>query len=156
LSHYRVMPGSGRVRSLLAGEPEQREEGPDGALDGLAPRWPPPVPGGHGAGRGWAALWPRGFYDDFPWPGHPAVVFGVAAVTLDRRLAPTVLAAYLGFALPHLVFHLEHLGPFGAGDAVAQSGDAGGHGGAARAPARPAPPGSRSSGEGALLIGPDP
>jgi hypothetical protein len=62
----------------------------------------------------WAALWPRSFYDDFPWPGHPwvallgaynehlvrdfgamnlamAVVFGVAAVTLDRRLASTAL-----------------------------------------------------------------
>jgi hypothetical protein len=19
----------------------------------------------------WAALWPRSFHDDFPWPGHP-------------------------------------------------------------------------------------
>ena len=91
----------------------------------------------------WAALWPRGFYDDFPWPGHSwvgllpaynehlvrdfggmnlamAVVFGVAAVTLDRRLATTALVAYLVFALPHLVFHLDHLEPFGAVDAAAQ------------------------------------
>ena len=91
----------------------------------------------------WAALWPRSFYDDFPWPGHPwvallgaynehlvrdfggmnlamAVVFGVAAVTLDRRLAATALAAYLVFALPHLAFHLQHLEPFGTVDAVAQ------------------------------------
>lgn len=91
----------------------------------------------------WAALWPRSFYDDFPWPGHPwvallgaynehlvrdfgamnlalAAVFGVAAVTLDRRLAATVLVAYLVFALPHLVFHLQHLEPFGTFDAVAQ------------------------------------
>ena len=91
----------------------------------------------------WAALWPRSFYDDFPWPGHPwvallpaynehlvrdfgamnlamAVVFGVAAVTLDRRLATTALAAYLVFALPHLLFHLQHLEPFGTFDAVAQ------------------------------------
>ena len=91
----------------------------------------------------WAALWPRSFYDDFPWPGHPwvallpaynehlirdfgamnlalAVVFGVAAVTLDRRLAATALAAYLVFALPHLLFHLQHLEPFGTVDAVAQ------------------------------------
>ena len=91
----------------------------------------------------WAALWPRSFYDDFPWPGHPwvallpaynehlvrdfgamnlalAVVFGVAAVTLDRRLATTALAAYLVFALPHLLFHLQHLEPFGTVDAVTQ------------------------------------
>jgi len=91
----------------------------------------------------WAALWPRSFYDDFPWPGHPwvallpaynehlvrdfgamnlamAVVFGVAAVTLDRRLATTALAAYLVFAVPHLLFHLRHLEPFGTVDAVAQ------------------------------------
>jgi hypothetical protein len=91
----------------------------------------------------WAAGWPRGFYDDFPWPGHPwvsplpaynehlirdfggmnlavAVVFGVAAATLDRRLAVTALVAYLVFALPHLAFHLQHLEPFGTVDAVAQ------------------------------------
>jgi hypothetical protein len=92
---------------------------------------------------GWAAGWPRSFYDDFPWPGHPwvallgaynehllrdfggmnlamAVVFGVAAASLDRRLAATVLVAYLVFAVPHLVFHLNHLEPFGTVDAVAQ------------------------------------
>ena len=91
----------------------------------------------------WAALWPRSFYDDFPWPGHPwvaplpaysehllrdfggmnlamAAVFGVAAATLDRRLAATALVAYLVFAVPHLVFHLDHLEPFGTVDAVAQ------------------------------------
>jgi hypothetical protein len=91
----------------------------------------------------WAAAWPRSFYDDFPWPGHPwvgplpaynehllrdfggmnlalAVVFGAAAATLDRRLATTALVAYLVFAVPHLVFHLNHLGPFGTVDAVAQ------------------------------------
>jgi hypothetical protein len=49
-----------------------------------------------------------------------AVVFGVAAASLDRRLATTALAAYLVFAVPHLVFHLNHLGPFGTSDAVAQ------------------------------------
>lgn len=92
----------------------------------------------------WAAAWPRWFYDDFPWPGHPwvgplpaynehlirdfggmnlalAVVFGVAAATLDRRLTRTALAAYLVFAVPHLAFHLNHLEPFGTVDAVAQS-----------------------------------
>jgi hypothetical protein len=93
---------------------------------------------------GWAAGWPRWFYDDFPWPGHPwvgplpaynehlirdfggmnlalAVVFAVAAATLDRRLARTALVAYLVFATPHLVFHLNHLAPFATVDAVAQT-----------------------------------
>ena len=92
----------------------------------------------------WATGWPRGFYDDFPWPGHPwvaalpaynehlvrdfggmnlamAVVFGVAAATLDRRLVATALVAYLVFAVPHLAFHLQHLEPFGTVDAVAQA-----------------------------------
>lgn len=91
----------------------------------------------------WAAGWPRSFYDDFPWPGHRwvsllgaynehlvrdfggmnlamAVMFGVAAVTLDRRLTRTVVVAYLVFAVPHLVFHANHLAPFGATDAAAQ------------------------------------
>jgi hypothetical protein len=91
----------------------------------------------------WAAAWPRSFYDDFPWPGHPwvgplpaynehllrdfggmnlalAVVFGAAATTLDRRLATTALVAYLVFAVPHLVFHLNHLEPFATVDAIAQ------------------------------------
>ncbi len=49
-----------------------------------------------------------------------AVVLGVAAATLDRRLAATALVAYLVFALPHLVFHLNHLEPFGTADAAAQ------------------------------------
>jgi hypothetical protein len=49
-----------------------------------------------------------------------AVVLGVAAATLDRRLATTALAAYLVFALPHLGFHLNHLEPFGTVDAIAQ------------------------------------
>jgi hypothetical protein len=92
----------------------------------------------------WATGWPRGFYDGFPWPGHRwvallpaynehlvrdfggmnlamAVVFGVAAATLDRRLAATALVAYLVFAVPHLAFHLQHLAPFGTFDAVAQA-----------------------------------
>jgi hypothetical protein len=91
----------------------------------------------------WASGWPRGFYHDFPWPGHAwvaplpaynehlvrdfggmnlamAVVFGVAAATLDRRLVTTALVAYLVFAVPHLAFHLQHLDPFGTVDAVAQ------------------------------------
>jgi hypothetical protein len=91
----------------------------------------------------WAEGWPRSFYDDFPWPGHAwvaplwaynehlvrdfggmnlamAVVFAAAAISLDRRLATTALVAYLVFALPHLVFHLDHLEPFGTADAAGQ------------------------------------
>jgi nucleoside-diphosphate-sugar epimerase len=42
-----------------------------------------------------------------------AVVFGVAAVTLDRRLAATALVAYLVFAVPHLAFHAGATGALG-------------------------------------------
>lgn len=70
---------------------------------------------------GWQLLLPRAFYDDFPLRGHPcvamppaynedlmtdvgglnlalALVFAVAAVSLDRLLVRTVLAGYLLFA----------------------------------------------------------
>jgi hypothetical protein len=92
---------------------------------------------------GWALLVPRGFYDGFPLPGHPWVAllppynehllrdfgglnlgFGlmlaVAAVTLDRLLIRTVLAGYLLYSVPHLTFHLGHLGHFDMVDAVGQ------------------------------------
>ncbi len=92
----------------------------------------------------WAQGWPRSFYTDFPLPGHRwvanlpsynehvlrdfgglnlalAVVFGVAAVTLHPVLVRAVLAGYLVFAVPHLVFHLNHLQPFGRTDAAAQT-----------------------------------
>ena len=81
---------------------------------------------------GWALLAPRGFYDDFPLPSNPWVayfppfnehllrdfgalnlalcaVFAFAAVTMERRLVQAALVAYLVFAVPHLIFHLNHL-----------------------------------------------
>jgi hypothetical protein len=58
---------------------------------------------------GWATLCPRGFYDHFPLARAP--LGGSAA---------GALVAYLVFAVPHLVFHLDHLEPFGTVDAVAQ------------------------------------
>ncbi|SHG76873.1 hypothetical protein [Streptoalloteichus hindustanus] len=81
---------------------------------------------------GWALLAPQGFYDGFPAPGHHwvamfppfnehlvrdfgalnlgfAVALAFAAVTADRLLVQAVLAAYLTFSVPHMVFHLGHL-----------------------------------------------
>lgn len=81
---------------------------------------------------GWALSAPQGFYDDFPLPSNPWVayfppfnehllrdfgalnlalcaVFVFAAVTMERRLVQAALAGYLVFAVPHLVFHLNHL-----------------------------------------------
>ena len=101
------------------------------------------------------------------WPGHPwvaplpacnehllrdfggmnlalAVVLGVAAATLDRRLATTALVAYLVFALPHLVFHLNHLEPVRDRRRDRPTRRPGDAGGAAPYPARPRPPSSRS------------
>ena len=91
----------------------------------------------------WPLLWPRPFYDTFPLPGHPwqawqpsynehlvrdfgalnlvlALLFGVAAYTMDTLLTRTALVGYLIFGVPHLIFHLNHLNHMPAGDAVAQ------------------------------------
>ncbi|NKE61827.1 hypothetical protein FXN61_35735 [Lentzea sp. PSKA42] len=81
---------------------------------------------------GWSLLAPQSFYDDFPLPSNPWVAyfppfnehllrdFGAlnlalcavlvfAAVTMERRLTQAVLVGYVVFAVPHLVFHLNHL-----------------------------------------------
>jgi hypothetical protein len=91
----------------------------------------------------WSLLWPRPFYDTFPLPGHPwqawqpsynehlvrdfgalnlvlALLFAVAAYTMDVLMTRTALAGYLVFGVPHLIFHLNHLHGMPAGDAVAQ------------------------------------
>lgn len=91
----------------------------------------------------WAAAFPRSFYRDFPIPGQHwisllpaynqhlirdfggqnlsmALIFTVAAVTLNRLLVSTASAGYLLFAIPHLVFHLNHLSGFSTSDAIAQ------------------------------------
>jgi len=73
-----------------------------------------------------ATLTPRIFYDDVPWvslaPPYSehlmrdygamnlalAVVSLVAAITMEQLIVRAALAAYLVFAIPHLLFHLTH------------------------------------------------
>jgi hypothetical protein len=75
----------------------------------------------------WTAFFPRSFYDVVPtvdltppFSEHLMRDFGgatlglaialtAAAIWLERRLVAVALLAYLGFAVPHLVFHLQHL-----------------------------------------------
>ncbi len=89
-----------------------------------------------------ATLFPREFYDDFPFVSHwvdllpPynehlvtdvgglylgfAVLLAWAARTLDRTLVQAVCAAWLLTAAIHLFFHVTHLDNFGTGDAIAE------------------------------------
>jgi hypothetical protein len=73
-----------------------------------------------------ATLTPRVFYDDVPWvslaPPYSehvmrdygamnlalGVVSFVAAITMEQLMVRAALAAYLVFAIPHLLFHLTH------------------------------------------------
>lgn len=87
----------------------------------------------------WAAFLPRSFYDDFPglgrmWvaPDGPynehlvrdvgelnlalVLVTAVAAVTLVPMLVRAVLAGWLVYSVPHLVYHLRSLEPFATDD----------------------------------------
>jgi hypothetical protein len=89
----------------------------------------------------WAAFFPRSFYDDFPglgrmWvaPDGPfnehlvrdvgelnlalVVVTFVAAVTLVPMLVRAVLAGWLVYSVPHLVYHLRNMEPFSTADQV--------------------------------------
>jgi hypothetical protein len=86
-----------------------------------------------------ATLAPRAFYDYVPWvnlmPPYSehlmrdygamnlalALVFVVAATTMERRLVRLALVAYLLFAIPHLVFHIMHLDNFTTVAAVGQT-----------------------------------
>jgi hypothetical protein len=91
----------------------------------------------------WALFWPVRFYETFPLPGHPwqafhpaynehlvrdfgalnlvmALLFGVAAYTMDVLMTRTALVGYLIFAVPHLIFHLNHLRGLAAVDAVGE------------------------------------
>jgi hypothetical protein len=89
-----------------------------------------------------AAIFPRTFYNDFPFLVHwvdllpPynehlvtdvgglylgfAVLFAWAAWTLERTLVRAVCAAWLLVASLHLLFHITHLGGFDTGDAIGQ------------------------------------
>jgi hypothetical protein len=89
----------------------------------------------------WAAFFPRSFYDDFPgmgrvWvaPDGPynehlvrdvgelnlalVVVTAVAAVTLVPTLVRAVLAGWIVYSVPHLVYHLRNMEPFSTDDQV--------------------------------------
>jgi hypothetical protein len=89
----------------------------------------------------WAAFAPRSFYDDFPgfgrmWvaPDGPynehlvrdvgelnlaiAVVTVIALAALTPILVRAVLAGWLVYSVPHLVYHLRHLDPFATDDQV--------------------------------------
>jgi hypothetical protein len=89
----------------------------------------------------YALLAPRSFYDDFPlgrgWvealPAYnehlvrdvgslflaTAVVLLAAAVWTERRLVAIALLSFLTFAVPHFIYHVLNLGPYGTGDAIA-------------------------------------
>lgn len=89
-----------------------------------------------------ATVFPRTFYDDFPFLAHwvdllpPynehlvtdvgglylgfAVLFGWAAWTLDRTLVRAVCVAWLLAASLHLLFHATHLEGFSTVDAVGE------------------------------------
>lgn len=89
----------------------------------------------------WAAFMPRSFYEDFPglgrmWvaPDGPynehlvrdvgelnlalALVTLIALVVLTPMLVRAVLAGWLVYSVPHLVYHLRHLDPFATDDQV--------------------------------------
>lgn len=50
-----------------------------------------------------------------------ALVFVVAAMTMERRMVRIALAAYLLLAVPHLIFHVTHLDHFTTAAAAAQT-----------------------------------
>ena len=96
----------------------------------------------------WALPFPRSFYEDFPLPGREwvstlgpydehlirdygalnlalGILLVAAAIFLERRLTRVALVAWLGYALPHFVYHttlVEHFSPF---DNVGQLGSLG-------------------------------
>jgi hypothetical protein len=89
----------------------------------------------------WAGFAPRAFYDDFPGLGRVwvsvdgpynehlvrdvgelnlalVVVTAVAAVSLGTLLVRAVLAGWLVYSVPHLVYHLRNMEPFATDDQV--------------------------------------
>lgn len=92
----------------------------------------------------WALLAPRSFYDGFPvgtdgWvnPLGPfdehlvrdvgalfvglAVLMTVAAIRLRRPLVTLAASVWLIFAVPHAIWHVANLDPFGTADAIANA-----------------------------------
>jgi hypothetical protein len=89
----------------------------------------------------WALFAPHSFYEDFPlgrggWVSalgpyneHMTVDYGsltlalcsvliVAAIVMQRYLVLAAAGAYLIWSVPHFVYHLANLGPYGTGDAI--------------------------------------
>jgi hypothetical protein len=88
----------------------------------------------------WITISPTSFYDDFPlgrgWvealPAYnehlmrdvgglflaTGLVLLVAGVWLERRVVLLALTSYLLFAVPHTIYHLLNLEPYGTGDAI--------------------------------------
>lgn len=89
----------------------------------------------------WALVAPRSFYDDFPGGGRSwvsplgpynehmtidygslslgiVIVVAAAAVILERRLVLIAIAGYLGWSLPHFLWHMANLGPYDTTDSV--------------------------------------
>jgi hypothetical protein len=89
----------------------------------------------------WATFAPRSFYDDYPGFGRHwvrvdgpynehlvrdfgglnlalAVVTIAALVTFARPLVIAVAVAWLAWGIPHLVYHLRHLGLYETDDQV--------------------------------------
>ncbi|HVO54157.1 MAG TPA: hypothetical protein VMT37_07080 [Solirubrobacterales bacterium] len=91
-----------------------------------------------------AAVLPHTFYDDFPFIGHYvdrlppynehlvtdvgglylgfAVITGLAAWRPQRMLVLAACAGFLTVSVPHLIFHITHLGGFPVGDAIGEIG----------------------------------
>jgi hypothetical protein len=86
-----------------------------------------------------ATLAPRVFYDYVPWVDLAppfaehlmrdygamnlalGLVTAVAAITMDRVMVRTSLAAYLLFAVPHLLFHVTHHDHYTPSQAIAET-----------------------------------
>jgi hypothetical protein len=90
---------------------------------------------------GWAQLFPRSFYDDFPGAGHHwvavdgpfnehlvrdvgglnlglALLTAIAAITLARALVLGASGATLLYGVPHIGYHAAHLDKYGTTDQV--------------------------------------
>jgi hypothetical protein len=88
----------------------------------------------------WALFAPSSFYGDFPFgrgwvaalPAYnehltrdvgelflaTGLVLLVAAYYLERRLVITAICSYLLWSVPHLIYHLFNLDPYGSADKV--------------------------------------
>lgn len=89
----------------------------------------------------WITISPTSFYEDFPFgrgwvealPAYnehltrdvgalfmaTGLVLVVAGIWLERRVVGLALASYLVFSVPHAIYHLLNLEPYGTGDAIA-------------------------------------